>query len=232
MAMALLPGQTIQAPQGFSAQAVARIYGEVAQHGLTSLQQVPGGAQASTPDGISTLVVTASTFQYVEDLTRSSIGNALDHLGPLVEAYWRELTPGAVLLAQAVDLQGVWEGIGESAVDFITHRFLRPAALRLVDDLGYEFKGGAIRLALSRPSQGALPPGIGVVVLQGPVETIDMRIEPLFTDPTRLFLQVTGAFPPTVDQREIARRADMIYQVTWDRLARNIVARSQEEERQ
>ncbi len=230
LAAPLIPGQVIQAPQTLSAQSIARIYGEVAQYGLTSLQQVPGGAQVSTPDGISTLVVAATTLQYIEDLMRSSIGSAMERLGPVVEAYWHEITPGAVILAQLVDLQSVWDGAGENAVDFIRHRFLRPTAERVVDELGFEFKGGAVRLAIARPSQEPLPPGVGVIGVQTPVEAIDVRIEPLFTDTTKLFLQVTGQFPPTVDHREVARRTQMTYDIAWDRIARNIV-RTQEEER-
>lgn len=224
LAAPLVPGQVIQAPQTLSAQAIARIYGEVAQFGFTSLNQVPGGAQAATPDGISTVVVAAGVLQYVEDLTRSSIRIAIDRLGPVVDAYWKELTPGAVVLAEAVDLQGVWEGAGESAPDFIRRRFLKPAAERIVDDLGFELNGGAIRLAIVRPSPTALPPGIGLVGPQGPVEAIDVRIEPLFTDLSKLFLQVTGQYPPSSDHREIARRTEMTYEIAWERVARNIVA--------
>ena len=216
----LLPGQVPQAPQGLSPEAVARMYAELVKHGYVSLQQVPGGAQMASGDGASVLIATANVFQFVEDLTRSAWQVVVDKLAFTVERYSHEVAPGALIVAQIVDLHAVWDNLGRSADEYVSQRFLKPGVEKLVEDFGYEFNGSGVRLNLVKDVAPDLPPGVGA---SGPIrDSVDVRIEPLLTDKTKLFVQVTGTFAPTRDMREIGKRVSLVHEMTWDRLARSI----------
>jgi hypothetical protein len=217
----LLPGQVPQVPQVLAAQVIARIYGEVAKYGFASLQEVPGGALIGSADGFTTLLLTASFFHFGEDISKSSFGPSVEKLGITMEVFFRQLAPGTAVVGHVVDLQAVWDDLGEQADALIERRFLKPAASKLVAEIGLAYNGGAIRLSLARPVTGGLPAGFMVL---GPAaqESIDIRIEPLFADKSKLFLHFTGSFAPTTDPKELARRAKFVHDLAWDRLARNL----------
>ncbi len=218
----VLPGQVPQPPQALTSDSVARIYAGIAKHGFTSMQQVPGGAQMATGDGVSVVLVTANSFQFSEDLTRSAWQQALERLSVTVEVYAHEVAPQSFILQEVVDLQGIWENLGQGADAYIAHRFLKPGVEKLVEDFGFSYNGGAIRLNLVRPVTASVPPGLTVIGPQGIHDALDVRLEPLFMDKSKLFIQVTATFTPTQDMKEIAKRAEIVHEVTWNRLARNI----------
>ncbi len=223
----LLPGQVLLPPLALSTEASARIYSALAPLGITSMQSVGGGVELASPDGITSVTATANELQFAEDVSRSSIDSARHKLGSSVEALFKELAPRSVILQQAVDLQGVWEGLGVAADQFVLSRFLNPDATRLVDDIGYTFIGAGIRLTVTGPVMGQMPPG--VVMLGGEArDSIDVRVEPLFVDKTKLFLQLTGLFPATDDHKEIVKRVNLVHNLAWDKIARNLELASKE----
>jgi hypothetical protein len=153
--------------------------------------------------------------------------SALHKLASASDALFRELAPRSAILQQAVDLQAVWDGLSQPADEFVASRFLNVGASKLVDDIGFTFAGAGIRLSVYRPVMGSLP--AGVFMLGGEArDTVDVRLEPLFVDKSKLFLQVTGIFAPTDDFKEIAKRAKVIRDVAWDKIARNLELVSKE----
>src|SRR5258706_5416148 len=87
----LLPGQVPLAPLSLSTEAIARIFAALASLGLTSMNQIPGGAQLASQDGVTSVIVTANALQFTEDVTRSSMDSALHKLGSAADALVREL---------------------------------------------------------------------------------------------------------------------------------------------
>lgn len=222
----LLPGQVPLAPLSLVTDACARIYAVLASVGITSMASVPGGVELASPDSITNVVTTANELQLTEDVSRSSIDSAIHKLGSTVDALFHELAPGSVILQQFVDLQAVWDGLGQPADEFVSSKFVHPKAAKLVEDLGFTFLGAGIRLSVIRPVIGRLP--AGVISFGEARDGLDVRVEPLFVDKTKLFLQVTGLFPATDDPKEIVKRVTLVHDVTWDKIARNLELSSKE----
>jgi hypothetical protein len=224
----LLPGQVPLVPLSLSTDAIARIFAAIASLGIGSMQQIAGGAQLASQDGVTAVIVTANALQFTEDLTRSNMESAHHKLGSAADALFRELAPRSVLLQQTVDLQGVWDSLGRPADEFVAASFLNPSASKVVDDIGFTFAGAGIRLSVFRPIMGTLPPGVSMLGGEAPRDAIDVRIEPLFVDRSRLFLEVTGTFAPTEDFKEIVKRSKLVHDVAWDKIARNLELGSKE----
>lgn len=159
----LLPGQVPLVPLSLSTDAIARIFAALASLGIGSMQQIAGGGQLASQDGVTTVIVTANAFQFTEDLTRSNMDSAHHKLGSAADALYRELAPRSVILQQVVDLQAVWDNLGRPADEFVADRFLNPNASKVVDEIGFTFAGAGIRLSVFRPIVGTLPPGVSEI---------------------------------------------------------------------
>lgn len=223
------PGATINlAPQALSARDASAIYADVARYGFSSFQMVPGGVQMASADGITTLALTGTGWQFAEDLTRSVFEQAADKLAVAIELFMGKLPAGTLTFNQVVDLHAVWDNIGESADKYIAQRFLQPQAEEVVAGLpgGLTFNGGAIRLGLVRPIETPLPPGVSVPGTMAAVDSVDVRIEPLYADKSKLYLQVTGNFTPTDNIRVVFERVQFVKRVLWDHVASNIALES------
>src|SRR5260221_9982010 len=153
----LLPGEVPQLQQTLSPQVIARIYGELAAIGYASLRQVPGGAQMSSADGSMTLQVTGTGFQFSENLRVTGIVPAIERLERAIESFFNSLSPDTSVAGQTVDLQGVWDNLGQQADEYMNRRFLTAEAPRLVDYLRITFNGGAVHLSLVRAAVASLP---------------------------------------------------------------------------
>jgi len=217
----LLPGQVPLAPLSLTTEAIARMFAALAPLGIGSMQLIAGGAELASPDAVTDLIVTANAFQFTEDVSRSSMDSALHKLSSAVDALFHELAPSSAILQQAVDLQAVWDGLSQPADDFVASRFVNHGATKVVDDIGFTFTGAGIRLSVYRPVIGGLPPGVSMLGGEAR-DSLDVRLEPLFVDKSKLFLQVTGVFAPTDQYKEVAKRAHLVRDVAWDKIARNL----------
>jgi len=223
----LLPGQVPLAPLSLSTEAIARIFAALAPLGMSSMQMIAGGALLASPDGITNVIATANALQFTEDVSRSNMDSARHKLGSAADALFHELAPRSAILQQAVDLQAVWDGLGQPADEFVASRFLNPGASKLVDDIGFTFAGAGIRLSVYRPVIGPLPAGVSMLGGEAR-DSLDIRLEPLFVDKSKLFVQVTGVFAPTDDFKEVAKRVQLVQDVAWDKIARNLELLSKE----
>jgi len=225
------PGQVLT-PLALSPRDAAAIYGEIARFGFNSFQTIPGGVQIGSVDGISTLTLTGSGWSFTEDLSRSVFEHAADKLGVTIGLFIDRLPPSSVLMSQLVDLHATWGGLPQAADDYVASRFLKVQAAQVVSDLpGLNYVGGGVRLSLTRDAQEPLPLGIQVEnidpKLPKPADSIDIRIEPFFLDKTKLFVEVTGTFPPTgLEVGTVSRRVAFVRSVLWDHLAGNIALES------
>jgi hypothetical protein len=212
----------LMTPRALTLHDAAPIFAEIARYGYTSLQQVGGGVRIASADGVSAMTLTGSGWQFVEDLNRSAFDAALEKMSVSIRAFLSRL-PGALLLPQTVDLQATWENLGQAADEHIEHRFLTAQARQVVEGVpGCEFVGGGVRLHIQRPWASDTPQGF-FVLQGGQADQIDVRLEPLFADRSKLFLQVTGVFgPPTSDLNQVTAGTQFVHQVLWNHVAANI----------
>jgi hypothetical protein len=126
-------------------------------------------------------------------------------------------------MGHQIEIAGLWHNLGGTADRIVASRFLKDQVAQLVEGLGdFEFRGGAVRLNLRRQSQDSLPEGISFA--EPPIDEIDVRVEPYFKDPSRLWLQINGTFPvPVASVNVITARVERIKNMLWadiaDRLA-------------
>lgn len=207
-------------PPALSARDAAMIYGEIARFGFAQFQQVSGGAMITSADQASTVVVTATNWQFAQDMAKSpGFRPVLDQVGVVVGLLLDKLPPEVVIARQGIDLTALW-ALGEAADSYISEAFLGPRAAELAAGLGdLRFNGGAIRLNFVRDSDIPVPPGMETLAPEA-VEEYDVRVEPFFRDKSHLFIQVTGTQPVPI--REVAlleRRVEYAHSLLWDRVA-------------
>ena len=206
-------------PPALTAQAAGVIYGQVARYGFNSFQMVQGGAQMASGDGTSVLTLLGTGWQFAEDLQRSAFQVALDKLGVALDEFVKWIPPGSRFMAHQIEVAGLWENLGGTADRYVASRFLKEQAAQLVQGFGdFEFRGGAIRLTLRRQSHDSFPEGI--VFAEPPVDSIDVRVEPYFQDPSKLWLQINGLFPiPVSTVSTVTSRVEMVKNMLWNDLA-------------
>jgi hypothetical protein len=206
-------------PPAITAQAAGAIYGKVARYGFSSFQMVQGGAQLASADGSSILTLLGTGWQFAEDLSRSAFAVAQDKLSVALTEYIAALPKGARFVGQSVEMAGLWENLGGPADAYVTGRFVKDQAPKLVEGLGdLEFQAAGIRLNLTRPAPETVPPGM--VFAGPPVDVVDVRVEPFLSDKSKLWLQVNGIFPVPVDTvGAVTDRIAMVRKILWDDLA-------------
>jgi hypothetical protein len=221
------PRGPVLEPQSLSPKDASSIYAELARYGFAAFQLVPGGAQMATADRVSALTLTGAGWSYQEDLSRSAFELALSKLDVAISNYVERLAPGTMMVQQLVDLQGMWEIEGLAADKLIAQIYLKDAVHRLAEAIGgLNYQGSGIRLNLTRQAAASVP---GAIQFTGPTgqpaqaqDSFDVRVEPLFVDKSKLFLQVVGAFAPTDDLKAGIGRIRYIHQLLWEEVATNI----------
>jgi hypothetical protein len=220
------PTGPVIAPQAIGAKDASAIYAELARYGFAAFQLVPGGAQMASADGVSVLTVTGAGWTYQEDLGRSEFELALDKLDVAINEFVEKLPRGTMMVNQIIDLQGHWETGGAGADELISQIYLKDAVSHLATQLeGLDYQGSGIRVNLTRPAAAPFPGGVQITSPDGPVEpkdSFDVRVEPLFVDKTKLFLQVVGIFATTSDLKAGNERIRYIRQLLWDKVASKI----------
>lgn len=214
-------------PQALSPQAASAIYGEIARYGYASFRIIPGGAEIAAPDGSSVIQLTGSAWSFVHDLNQSAFQVAIDKLDVTIKAFMARMPRGTRYFGTVIDLQAVWENLdGRSADAYVESRFLKDQSRQMVADFpgNLEFNGGGVRLNLVGPGDVEMPADIGFAGPGRPLDSFDVRIEPLFADKNKLYLQVTGVFgTPTGDVTVVTRRAQLVHDMLWRHLADNIL---------
>src|SRR5215470_15534257 len=85
------PGAAINlAPRALSARDASEIYAEVSRYGFSSFQMVPGGVQMASGDGVSTLALGGTGWQFGEDLSRSVFEHAADKLSVAIGLFMQK----------------------------------------------------------------------------------------------------------------------------------------------
>jgi hypothetical protein len=202
----------------------AAIYGEIARFGFASFQLVPGGAQFASADGISVLTLTGGAWNFQEDLSRSVFEQAVDKMEVSVGLLMDKLPPRSLMVQHHVDLHATWAlSDRQDAAAYVMNRFLRPEARRVADEMpGLEFNGGGIRLTFLRPHPQPLPGGITVTGGGAPADAVDVTIEPLYADKTKLFLRATGTFLSTDKASDVTASVKFVRGLLWENLASSI----------
>jgi hypothetical protein len=221
------PRGQVAEPQALSAKDASSIYGELARYGFAAFQLVPGGAQMTTADRVSNLTMTGAGWAYQEDLSRSAFELALSKLDVAITNYVERLVPGTLMVQQLVDLSGQWETEGTPSDQLIAQIYLKDAVQRLAELIqGVNYQGSGIRMTLTRQAAAAVP---GIIQVTGPSgqpaeaqDSFDVRVEPLFADKSKLFLQVVGSFAPTSDLKAGVDRIRYVHKLFWEQLATNI----------
>lgn len=221
------PQGPVITPAALAAKDVSAIYGELARYGFANFQLVPGGAQMATADGVSVLTLTGAALAFQEDLGRSAFQLAVDRLGVAISHFGQKLPAGTIMLNQAVDLQAQWDGSGIKADEFVAQLYLKDAVRKLGQEIpDLEYQGSGVRITLNRPAAAPQPPGVTVTALPGAPaglkDAFDVRIEPLFADRAKLFLQVVGMFAVTGDMNTVVPRIEEVRRLLYDTVAPKI----------
>jgi hypothetical protein len=212
------------APAALGAKDVSTIYGELARYGFANFQLVPGGGQMATADGVSVLTLTGAAMAFQEDLSRSAFPLATDRLGVAMTHFREKLPEGTLMMTLSVDLQAQWEGSGIRSDEFVSQIYLKDAVRRLGQEIpNLEYQGSGVRITLNRPAEAPLPPGVTMEAVPGGLrDAFDIRIEPLFADKTKLFLQVVGMFAVTSDMKSVVPRIQEVQRLLYDTVAPKI----------
>ena len=214
----------VVADQALSPRDASMIYGEVARFGYSGFTMIPGGAQMASADNMTIIQLTGSGWQFVQDLTRTAFQPALERLGVTIEHFMSKF-PGASFAGHQIDLQATWDNVeGGRGDEYLARRFLRSEATRLGDFEGFTNLGSGVRAKATKPSDVPMPPGLQLIgPMQDPIDQFDIRLEPLYGNPSQLWLQVVGTFIlPTADTRLVTSRAQLVHGLLWDQLADKI----------
>jgi len=211
--------------EALSPRDASTIYAEVARFGYTGFSMIPGGAQIASANGATLVALTGSGWQFIQDLSRSAgFEPAIDQMDVTIRAFMSKF-PGARLAGHSVELTARWDNVDTGSADrYIAGRFLKDEVGRVAefDDLSYE--GTGLRLHFTRRSRDEVPGNVQILGPTGqpqpPLDQFDIRIEPLFNDRSKVFLQVTGIFGvPSDDLKLVTARARDVYDLLYNRFA-------------
>jgi hypothetical protein len=227
----ILPNLAALGPRGLTPQALlpkdaSDIYGQIARYGYANFRIIPGGAEINSGDGIAVVQLTGSAWSFVHDLSNSAFDVAVEKMAVTIEHFMGRMPRGTRMLGHVIDLQAVWDNVdGGDASQWMERRFLKDQARQVAAmPEGFEFNGAGLRLNLQKDIDIQIPLDVHISGPATPKDSFDLRIEPLFAERTKLYLQVTGMWGiPFEETALVTGRARLVRDMLWTHLAGNIL---------
>ena len=184
-------------PTTVSVSGAANVFAELGTPlGLTRLDVSPNGAFVNSVQWQGTDVRVGLQLSQQLTIERNS-GSTLASQ----EAVSGEIAAVVQVVLRLMDVGSVW-----------TPQFLLTAGWPSVDTDAYEFLASTTQLLDRLNLEGFTRPGIGLRIVErdDQVGLTDLKIEPLFMDPTALYLELTVALPQVTVVDDVATEVDAL----------------------